>query len=97
LDVVTKNLPNTTTYVEKNIKKEEDVKARKSIIYSIRNHLLPRISNLKTNYYMHEVSKEMFESENTLRALNLRSELQSTNMTKSDTVSIFFMKLLEIK
>jgi hypothetical protein len=31
--VVTKTLPDTTTYVEKKIRKEEDVKGRKLIIY----------------------------------------------------------------
>jgi hypothetical protein len=60
--VVTKTLPDTATDVEKEIRKDEDVKARKLIIYSIRNHLLPRISNLKTAYDMYEALKEMFES-----------------------------------
>jgi hypothetical protein len=97
LDVVTKTLPDTTTDVEKKIRKEEDVKARKLIIYSVRDHLLPRIANLKTTYDMYEALKEMFESDNTLRALTLKSQLQSTKMTKGDTVAIFFMKISEIK
>jgi hypothetical protein len=61
------------------------------------DHLLPRIDNLKTTYEMYEALKEMFESEKPLRALTLKSQLQSTNMKKGDTVSIFFMKLSEIK
>jgi tryptophan 2,3-dioxygenase len=97
LDVVTKTLPATATDVEKKIRKEEDVKARKLIIYSVRDHLLPRIANLKTAYDMYEALKEMFESDNTLRALTLKSQLQSTKMTKGDTVVIFFMKISEIK
>jgi hypothetical protein len=97
LDVTTKTLPDTTTDIEKKIRKEEDVKARKIIIYSVRDHLLPRIANLKTTYDMYEVLKGMFESDNTLRALTLKSQLQSTKMTKGDTVALFFMKLSEIK
>jgi ferritin len=97
LDVVTKTLLATATYIEKKKRKEEYVKARKLIIYSVRDHLLPRISNLKTAYDMYEALKEMFESEKTLRALTLKSQLQSTKMTKGDIVSIFFMKLSEIK
>ena len=46
---------------------------------------------------MYEALKEMFESENTLRDITLKSQLQSTKMRKGDTFSIFFMKLLEIK
>jgi hypothetical protein len=69
--MVTKTLPDTATDVEKKLRKEEDVKARKLIIYSVRDHLLPRISNLKTAYDMYEALKEMFESDNTLKALYL--------------------------
>jgi hypothetical protein len=93
LDVVTKTLPNTTTDEEKNIRKEEDVKARKIIIYSVRDHLLSHIANLKTTYEMHEALQEMFESDNTLRALTLKIQLQITKMAKGDTVSILFMKI----
>jgi hypothetical protein len=97
LDVATKTLPATTTYIEKKIRKEEDVKARKLIIYSVRDQLLPRIANLKTTYDMYEALKGMFESDNTLKALTLKSQLQSTDMTKGDIVAIFFTKLSEIK
>jgi hypothetical protein len=57
LDVVTKTLPATATNIEKKIRKEEDVKARKLIIYSVRDHLLPCIANLKTTYDMYEALK----------------------------------------
>jgi hypothetical protein len=57
LDVVTKTLPDTTTNVEKKIIKEEDVKPRKLIIYSVRDHLLPHIVNLKKAYDMYEALK----------------------------------------
>jgi hypothetical protein len=91
--MVTKTLPDIATDVEKKIRKEEDVKARKLIIYSVRDHLLPRISNLKTAYDMYEALKEMFESDNTLKALTFKSQLQSTKMMKGDTVAMFFLKI----
>ena len=94
--MATKSLPATATNIDKKIRKE-DVKARKITIYSIRDHLLPHIANLKTTYDMYEVLKGMFESENTLRTLTLKIQLQSTKMTKGASVAIFFMKLLEIK
>ena len=46
---------------------------------------------------MYEALKEMFESDNILRALTLKSQLQSTKMMKGDTISILFMKLSESK
>jgi hypothetical protein len=46
---------------------------------------------------MYKTLKGMFERDNTLRALTLKSQLQSTKMTKDDIVALFFMKLSEIK
>ena len=93
---IQKSLPETTTNEEKEERKEDDVKARQIIIYSIRDHLLPCISNPKTTYEMYKALKNMFESDNTLRALTLKGQLQSIKMTKGDTVATFFMKMLEI-
>jgi hypothetical protein len=95
--VVTKTLPVTATDEEKEIRREEDVKARKIIIYSVRDHLLPRIANLKTTYEMYEALKDMFESDKTLKSLTLKGQLQSNKMTKGYTVATFFMKISEIK
>jgi hypothetical protein len=95
--VIQKTLRETTIDEEKEIRREEDVKERKINIYSVRDHLLPRIANLKTTYEMYEALKDMFESDNTLRDLTLKGQLQSTKMTKGDTVSTFFMKISEIK
>jgi hypothetical protein len=97
LSVIQKALPETTTDEEKEEWKEDDVKARKIIIYSVRDHLLPRIANLKTTYEMYEALKNMFESNNTLRALTLKGQLQNIKMTKGDTVATFFMKMSEIR
>jgi hypothetical protein len=97
LNVVTKKLPDTVIDEEKEIRREEDVKARKITIYSFRDHLSPRNSNLKTTYEMYEALKDMFETDNTLRALTLKGNLQITKMTKSDTIATFFMKISEIK
>jgi hypothetical protein len=90
-------LPETTTDEEKEERKEEDVKARKIMIYSVRDHLLPCIANLKTTYEMYEALKNMFESDNTQRALTLKGQLQNIKMTKGDTIVAFFMKMSEIR
>jgi hypothetical protein len=97
LKVIQNTLPETTIDEENEIRREEDVKARKILIYSVRDHLLPCIVNLKTTYEMYEALKYMFESDNTLRALTLKGQLQSAKMTKGDTVAILFMKISKIK
>jgi hypothetical protein len=97
LSVIQKALPETTTDEEREEWKEDDIKARKIIIYSVRDHLLPRISNPKTSREMYEALKNMFESNNTLRALTLKGQHQNIKMTKDDTVVVFFMKVSEIR
>jgi hypothetical protein len=58
--VIQKALPESTIDEEKDEWNEDDVKARKIIIYSVRDHLLPRIANPKTTYEMYEALKNMF-------------------------------------
>jgi hypothetical protein len=96
LSVIQKALPETTTDEEKEEWKEDDVKARKIIIYLVRNHLLPHISNLRTTREMCEALKNMFESKNTLKSITLKGQLQNIKMTKDDIVATFFMKNSEI-
>jgi hypothetical protein len=69
--VIQNSLPETSINEKKEERKEDGVKARKIIIYSVRDHLLPHISSLKTTYEMYESLKNMFDSDNTLRALTL--------------------------
>jgi hypothetical protein len=97
LSLIEKTLPESTTDEEKVDWKADDVKARKIIIYSVRDHLLPRIATLKTTYEMFDALKKMFESNNTIRALTLKNQLQHIKMTKADTIATLFMKISEIR
>jgi hypothetical protein len=90
-------LPTTTTDEEKDERKIDDVKARKIIIYSVRDHLLPHIYTLKTTYLIYNALKKMFESNNTNITLILKHQLQNLKMTKDATTSTFFMKISEIR
>jgi hypothetical protein len=97
LRLIEKTLPTTATDEEKVEWKANDIKARKIIIYSVRDHLLPRISTLKTTYQMYDALKTMFESNNTKRALTLKHQPQNLKMMKVDTIATFFMKISVIR
>jgi hypothetical protein len=97
LSLIEKTLPETATDEEKDDWKADDVKSSKIIIYSVRDHLLPRIATLKIAYELYDALKNMFESNNTLRALTLKHQLQHIKMTKADIVATFFMKISEIR
>jgi hypothetical protein len=72
LSLIENTLPESTTDEEKDDWKEDAVKARKIIIYSVRDHILPRISTLKENYEMYDALKNMFERNNRIKALTLK-------------------------
>jgi hypothetical protein len=72
LKLIEGTLPATAIDEEKVEWKTDDVKARKIIIYSVRDHLLPRISTLKTTYLMYDALKKMLERNNTNRSLTLK-------------------------
>jgi len=62
----------STDDAEKSQWRKNDAKARKIIIYYVRDHLILHISNLKTTKQMYDALKNLFESNNTNIALALR-------------------------
>jgi hypothetical protein len=52
--------------------KKNDTKARKIIIYSVKDHLIPHISSMKTSKEMFDALKKLFESKNTNKAIALK-------------------------
>jgi hypothetical protein len=60
LILIQNTLPEKITDEEKEDWKADDVKARNIIIYSVRDHLLPRIDNLKTTYEIYDALNNMF-------------------------------------
>jgi hypothetical protein len=97
LSLIEKTLPESATDEEKDDWKANDVKARNIIIYSMRDHLIPRIATLKTTYEMYDALKKMFERNNINRALTLKHQLQNIKMMKADTIATFFMRISEIR
>jgi hypothetical protein len=97
LSLIENTLLETTIDEEKDDWKLDGVKAMKKIIYSTRDHLLPRIATLNRDYEMYDALKKFFERNNTIRALTLKNWLQHIKMTKDDTVATFFTKILEIR
>jgi hypothetical protein len=90
-------VPKPADASEKTQWKKNDAKARKIIIYSVKDHLIPHISPMKTAKEMFDALKKLFESKNTYRAIALKHQLQNIKMTKADTIATFFMKIVEIR
>jgi hypothetical protein len=90
-------VPESTDDAGKSQWRKNDAKSRKIIIYSVRDHLIHHISNLKTTKKMYDALNKLFESNNTNRELVLRHQLQDLKMTKFDIVATFFMKISETR
>jgi hypothetical protein len=90
-------VPKPANASEKTRWKKNDAKARKIIIFSVKDHLIPHISPVKTTKEMFDALKKLFESKNTNRAITLKHQLQNIKMTKADIVATFFMKIVEIR
>lgn len=67
-------------------------KAKKILIDSVKDHLIPHISELDTTK-MYDALVGLLESNNTSRKLALRHQLRNIMMNKSDTVATYFMSV----
>jgi hypothetical protein len=79
LDHVKKVLPEPKEE-EANAKfKRNEVKAKRIITNSIKDHLIPNVSELKTPKEMFDALTKLYESKNTSRKLTLRHQLRNSN------------------
>ena len=77
------------------IKKE--VKAKRILTDSIKDHLIPNVSKLKTPKEMFDALTRLYESKNTNWKLTLRHQLRNVTMNKLKTFSNYFMRISQIK
>jgi hypothetical protein len=69
------------------------VKAKKMILDSIKDHLIPHVSQKKTVKEMFDALVSLYESENIKRKIILQNKLKSIEMTRSESVTNYLMNL----
>ena len=67
------------------------------MIDSIKDHLIPQVSQKRTTKRMFDILKELFENSNVNRALALKQQLSNIKMTRTDSVASYFIKITELK
>jgi len=97
LDHVSKYLPNPDGEEEKTRFKKDWAKVKRILTESIKDNLIPYITELKTPKDMFDALARLYESKNTSKKLTLRNQLRVTKMGKSDTVASYCMKMSQIK
>jgi hypothetical protein len=74
LDHVMKDIPEPEDEEAKTKFKKNEVKAKMILTYSIKDHLIPNVSELKTLKEIFDALTRLYESKNTNRKLTLRHE-----------------------
>jgi hypothetical protein len=77
--------------------KKNEVKAKRILIDSIKDHLIPNVLELKTPEEMFDALTKLYESKNTSRKLTLSHQLRNVTMNKLKTAVNYFMKISQIK
>ena len=70
---------------EKALHKNKMVMEKRIIVDSIKDHLIPYVSSLKTPKAMFDALTNLFEGKNINQKMTLRNQLKNVKLQKSDT------------
>ena len=73
------------------------IKAKRIIVDSIKDHLIPRVSSRRTPKGMFEALSNLFKGRNINRKMTLRNQLKSVKIQKSKTMQSYFTRVSQIK
>ena len=69
----------------------------KIVIDSVKDHILPSISNLRTTYEMFTTIKNTFKINNTSRLLTLKQQVLYIKMNNGESLTSYFLRIAELK
>jgi hypothetical protein len=73
------------------------VRAKRIIVDSIKDHLIPQVATKNTPKEMFDALTRMYEGKNNNQKINLRTQLKSTRMQKGETVHDYFSRISQFK
>jgi hypothetical protein len=77
--------------------KKNEVKDKRILTESIKDHLIPNVSELKTTKDMFDSLTRLYEINNTSQKITLRHQLRNVTMNKLETIANFFTRISQIK
>ena len=81
----------------KALHKKNFVKAKKIIDDSIKDHLTPQVSSVKTPKEMFDSLTKLFEGKNINQKMTLRNQLKSIKIQNEETIPSYFTRVSQIK
>lgn len=94
LDYVSKDVEEPFADAEKVQWRKNKTMAKKILIDSVKDHRVPIISKLDSAKEMFQTLKDLYEFNNTSRALALRHQLLHVKMSRGESVTSYFMNIL---
>jgi hypothetical protein len=73
------------------------VKAKRVLLESMKDHLIPHIVEKETAKDMYDALVGLYQNKNTGRMLHLKHQLQIVRMTSEDTIVSYLMKITQIQ
>jgi hypothetical protein len=71
---------------EKEKHQKDTIRAKRIIVDSIKDHLIPYVSSKKTLKEMFDALTRLYEGNNINRKMNLRTQLKNTRMQKGEMI-----------
>ena len=81
----------------KSLHKNKLVKDKKIIVDSIKDHLIPKVSSLKTPKYMFDSLTKLFECYNINQKMTLRNQLKNVKIQNAEAMESYFTRVYQIK
>ena len=77
----------------KALQKNNLVMAKRIIADSIKDHLIPQVSSLKTPKAMFDSPTKLFEGKNINRKMTLRNQLKNVKIQNVETIQSYFTRV----
>ena len=77
----------------KALHKKKLVMAKRIIVDSIKDHLIPHVSSLKTPKSMFDALNKLFEGKNINQNMTLRNQLKNVRIQNEETIYSYFTRV----
>ena len=77
--------------------KKSLIRAKRIIADTIKDHLIPHVSSLKTPKQMFEALSRLYEGKNIDRKMTLRTQLKNVKMQDSESIQSYFTRVSQIR
>ena len=94
---IKENVPEPADATAKTKYQKDLVRAKRIIVDSIKDHLIPQVAFKNTPKAMFDALTRMYEGRNINQKMNLRNQLKNTKMQKGETVHDYLSRVSQFK